>query len=195
MVTTPAEGVGLDLRDGKTRIVFCVLNTMYPHEYKTLASPVSSPRLRVHALARARIVRHRAPRRARARRPTSSAVTRARDSRRRSHDARVDLPNLATTSKSRFDDARAYLSKTNGRRSIRCARASRESSDARRRVVTTRDGGNHRDGVGGAASRRRTGRERWMTRDGRRRARRRELEASSGRERTKRRRRGGIEGR
>jgi hypothetical protein len=56
---------------------------------------------RVHALARARIVRHRAPRRARARRPTSSAVTRARDSRRRSHDARVDLPNLAKTSKSR----------------------------------------------------------------------------------------------
>ena len=38
MVTTPAEGVGLDMRDMKTRIVFCVLNTMYPHEYKTLAS-------------------------------------------------------------------------------------------------------------------------------------------------------------
>jgi hypothetical protein len=76
---------------------------MYPHEYKTLASPVSSPRLgcHSHSLARARIVRHRAPRRARARDPTSSAVTRARDSRRRSHDARVDRPILAKTSKSR----------------------------------------------------------------------------------------------
>ena len=179
----------------KTRIVFCVLNTMYPHEYKTLASPVSSPRL---ARSRTRARAHRSPSRAASRaRPTPDLErgdARARFASTRT-DARIDRPNLAKTSKSRFDDARAYLSKTNGRRSIRCALESRDSSDARRRVVTTRDGGNHRDGVGGAASRRRTGRVRWMTRDGRRRARRRELEASSGRERTKRRRRGGVEGR
>jgi hypothetical protein len=80
---------------------------MYPHEYKTLASPVSSPRPRVHALARA----HRSPSRAASRArptPTSSAVTRARDSRRRSHDARVDLSNLAKTSKSRETPERIY---------------------------------------------------------------------------------------
>ena len=194
MVTTPAEGVGLDMRDMKTRIVFCVLNTMYPHEYKTLASPVSSPRL-ARSFTRARA--HRSPSRAASRaRPTPDLErgdARARFASTLPRRARRPPESREDVEKSR--DTRAYLSKTNGRRSIRCARASRDSSDARRRVVTTRDGGNHRDGVGGAASRRRTGRERWMTRDGRRRARRRELEASSGRERTKRRRRGGIEGR
>ena len=186
--------VGLDLRDMKTRIVFCVLNTMYPHEYKTLASPVSSPRL-ARSFTRARA--HRSPSRAASRaRPTPDLErgdARARFASTLPRRARRPRESREDVEKSR--DTRAYLSKTNGRRSIRCARASRDSSDARRRVVTTRDGGNHRDGVGGAASRRRAGRERWMTRDGRRRARRRELEASSGRERTKRRRRRGVEGR
>ena len=179
----------------KTRIVFCVLNTMYPHEYKTLASPVSSPRL---ARARARARTHRSPSRAASRaRPTPDLKrgdARARFASTLPRRARRPPESREDVKKSR-DVARAYLSITNGRRSIRCALESRDSSDARRRVVTTRDGGNHRDVVGGAASRRRTGRERWMTRDGRRRARRRELEASSGRERTKRRRRRGIEGR
>jgi hypothetical protein len=81
------------MRDMKTRIVFCVLNTMYPHEYKTLASPVSSPRLRVHACTRARASFAIARRVARA----PDARPRAR---RRAREIRVDAPTTrASTSR------------------------------------------------------------------------------------------------
>ena len=181
---------------GKLESFSAYCTRWFPMNTKLSRRPCPARASRVHSFTRARA--HRSPSRAASRaRPTpdlepGDARARFASTRR---DARVDRPNLAKTSKSRETTQTAYPSITNGRRSIRCARASRDSSDARRRVATTRDGGNHRDEVGGAASRRRAGRERCTTRDGRRRARRRELEASSGRERTKRRRRGGVEGR
>jgi hypothetical protein len=107
--------------------------------------------------SRARIVRHRAPRRARARRPTSSAVTRARDSRRRSHDARVDLPNLAKTSKSRETPERIYPKLTVDdrfdARERRAIRAMREDASMRRATAgttATASAARHRDGERGA---------------------------------------------
>jgi hypothetical protein len=109
VVTTPAEGVGLDMRDMKTRIVFCVLNTMYPHEYKTLASPVSSPRL-ARSFTRAR-THHRSP---------SRAASRARPT-----------PDLER------GDARARFASTRNERRARRPPESRE--DVEKSIPTTRE--------------------------------------------------------
>jgi hypothetical protein len=85
-------------------------------------------------------------------------VTRARDSRRRSHDARVDLTNLAKTSKSRETTRERIYPKLTvddrfDARERRAIRAMREDAKKRRATAgttATASAVRHRDGEGGA---------------------------------------------